>query len=241
MMESPSWRKGIAELVGTFALIYVGVLVIVVGKAGLTGVALAHGLAIACLVSATMSISGGQLNPAVTIGLLSARKISPQQAGINVVAQILGGLLGGYLAAASVGFATANGAPIVAGGVPDLAPGVGVGTGILVEAILTFLLMFVVMGTGVDPRFGGRIGGLAIGLTVALDILAGGNITGAAMNPARWIGSAIPGSHTANAIVYVVGPILGAVLAALLYQFFLMEEPRPHPEPAAEMRAKGNL
>jgi MIP family channel proteins len=239
IVEAPSWRKGIAELVGTFALIYVGVLVIVAGKPGLTGIALAHGLAIACLVSATMSISGGQLNPAVTIGLLSIRKISPAQAGINVVAQVFGGLLGGYLAAASVSGLVGAGA--LATGVPDLAPGISVGTGVLVEFLLTFLLMFVVMGTAVDPRFGARIGGLAIGLTVALDILAGGAITGAAMNPARWIGSAIPASHTANAAVYVVGPILGAVAAALLYQFFLMDEPRPHPEPAAQMRAKDNL
>ena len=236
MVEPPSWKKGVAELVGTMTLIYVGILVLSVGGGGkhLVEVALAHGLAIAVMVSATMSISGGQLNPAVTIGLLAARKISPAQAGLNVVAQLVGGLVGGYLALASLPSTS------IVPGVPDLAPGVGVGTGILVEAVLTFFLMFVVMGTGVDPRFGGRIGGLAIGLTVAMDILAGGPITGAAMNPARWFGAAIPASHTANALVYVVGPILGAIVAALVYDAVLLDRPRPHPEPQATMRAKGN-
>lgn len=234
--ETPSLKKGIAELVGTFTLIYIGVLVLVVpgGEKHLVEVALAHGLAIAVMVSATMTISGGQLNPAVTIGLLAARKISPSQAGINVVMQLVGGVLGGYLALFSLG-----GADITAG-VPDLGAGVGVGQAILVEAVLTFFLMFVIMGTAVDPRFGARIGGLAIGLTVALDILAGGPLTGAAMNPARWVGAAIPAAHFANAIVYFVGPILGAVAAALLYNMVLLDTPRPRPEPQAQLRTKGN-
>ena len=240
VVEIPSWKKGVAELVGTFALIYIGVMVIVGGfGAGaapdLTAIAHAHGLAIACLVSATLSISGGQLNPAVTVGLLAARKIGAAQAGINIVAQLLGGLLGGYLAIASLGGAD------IATGVPVMGAGVSVGQAILVEALLTFLLMFVVMGTAVDPRFGARLGGLAIGLTVALDIMAGGPITGAAMNPARFFGAAIPaGAFLEQSLVYVVGPILGAVAGALLYNEVLLERPRAHHEPQAQMRAKGN-
>ncbi|HVM44936.1 MAG TPA: aquaporin, partial [Candidatus Thermoplasmatota archaeon] len=171
------------------------------------------------------------------------RKISPAQAGINIGAQLLGGLVGGYLAMASLA-----GIPglDLAGGVPDLGKDstgayvVGVPQGILIEALLTFLLMFVVMGTAVDHRFGARLGGLAIGFTVALDIMAGGPLTGAAMNPARWVGAAVPAMHFEHAVVYFVGPILGAVAAALLYQHTLLEEPRPHPEPQAQMRAKGN-
>jgi glycerol uptake facilitator-like aquaporin len=116
-------------------------------------------------------------------------------------------------------------------------------TGILVEAILTFFLVFVVMGTGVDPRFGGRIGGLAIGLTIAMDILAGGAITGGAMNPARWFGSALPTNHFVSAqvsLVYIVGPLLGGILAAVLYDAVFLEKPRPHPEPAAAMMPTDN-
>ena len=235
MQEIPSWKKGVAELIGTFALIFVGVLVLTVAGGGkhLIEVALAHGLVIAVMVSATMSISGGQLNPAVTLALLAIRKISPMQSAINIIMQLVGATLGGYFALFAVG-----GGDITAG-VPDLSPGVGFARGVFIEAMLTFLLMFVVMGTAVDPRFGARIGGLAIGFTVALDILAGGPLTGAAMNPARWVGAAIPAAHFANALVYIVGPILGALVAALLYQNVLMDEPRPHPEPQAQMRAKG--
>jgi MIP family channel proteins len=240
-MEPASWRKATAELIGTFTLIYVGILVLTVGGgAPLIAVAFAHGLAIAVMVSATMSISGGQLNPAVTLGLLSARKVTVAQAIYNIVAQIVGGLLGGYLAYASMGFAKAGGVPTITAGVPDLAPGVTPGTGILIEAILTFFLVFVIMGTAVDPRFGSRVGGLAIGLTIAMDIMAAGPLTGAAMNPARWIGAAVAAGHYGNGYVYIVGPIIGGILGALVYKEFLLEEPRPHPEPAAEMRAKGN-
>lgn len=224
MEEGPSWKKGVAELIGTFALIYVGVLVLVggfgaPGRGDLVAIALAHGFTIAVMVSATMSISGGQLNPAVTIGLLVGRKVSVGQAGVNILMQLVGGVLGGYLAMASLGGAD------ITGGVPDLGAGVSIGQAILVEAILTFFLVFVVYGTAIDRRFGARIGGLAIGLTVALDIMAGGPITGAAMNPARWLGAAIPAAHFANALVYIVGPILGAVAAGLVYTKVL-EEPR---------------
>lgn len=228
-----------AELVGTFALLYVGVLVLVggFGSGGapdLLAIALAHGFVIAVMASATMSISGGQLNPAVTIALLAIRKVSPAQAAVNVVAQLAGGLLGGYLAMASLGGAD------VTPGVPALGAGVGVLQAILVEAVLTFLLMFVIMGTAVDPRFGARIGGLAIGLTVALDIMAGGPLTGAAMNPARFVGAAVPAGSFADAIVYFVGPLAGALAAALLYQHVLLGSPRERPESQAQMRAKGN-
>jgi MIP family channel proteins len=239
VVEIARWKKGVAEFVGTFALIYVGVLVLVGGFGAAVGtdlvaIAFAHGLTIAVMASATMSISGGQLNPAVTIGLLAVRKVTPAQAGVNILAQLLGGLVGGYLALASLGGAD------ITRGVPDLGAGVSMGQAILIEAVLTFFLMFVIMGTAVDQRFGARIGGLAIGLTVALDIMAGGPLTGAAMNPARWLGAAIPAGHFANALVYFIGPILGAVAAALLYQHALLDEPRPHPEPAAQMRAEGN-
>jgi MIP family channel proteins len=210
--------QAVAELLGTFALIYVGVMVLVTGAPALfqngtkdlLAVALAHGLTIAVMVSATMQISGGQLNPAVTVGLAVARKLPMGQAGINIVAQILGGALGGWAAKASLGGAS------IKDGIPALGQGVGTGRGILIEAILTFFLVFVVFGTGVDQRFGARLGGTAIGFTVALDILAGGPLTGAAMNPARWLGPAIIQGTYANIAVYLIGPVVGGVLAALI-------------------------
>jgi MIP family channel proteins len=214
-----------AELVGTFALIYVGVMVLATGAPtlfqngtkDLVAVALAHGLTIAVMVSATMQISGGQLNPAVTVGLAAARRLPMVQAGINIVAQILGGALGGWAAKASLGGVS------IKDGIPALGHGVGTGRGILIEAILTFFLVFVVFGTGVDQRFGARLGGIAIGFTVALDILAGGPLTGAAMNPARWLGPAIIQGTFANAAVYLIGPVVGGVLAALMWTLVLLE------------------
>ncbi|MFA5862061.1 MAG: aquaporin [Candidatus Thermoplasmatota archaeon] len=223
--ETPSWRKAVAELIGTFMLIYIGVLVLVVPEPrNLVGVGLAHGIALGVMISATMMISGGQLNPAITVGLLAVKRISPAQAAYNIVGQLVGGIAAGYLAWASLGWAKFGGFPVIVPGVPDLGAGVSIGTGILIETILTFFLMFVVMGTAVDNRFGARLGGMAIGLTIAADIMAAGPLTGAAMNPARWIGAAIPASHTANALVYIIGPILGAVLAALVYQHVLMDD-----------------
>jgi aquaporin TIP len=217
-------RKGCAELVGTFALIYVGVLVLTAGGQALlangfkdlVAVALAHGLTIAVMVSATMNISGGQLNPAVTLALLATGRISPMQAGVNVLAQLVGGVLGGLLAKASIGGAS------IAPGIPALANGVGFWQGVLVEAILTFFLVAVVFGTAIDNRFGARIGGLAIGFTVALDILAGGPITGAAMNPARWFGPALAQGTFPDTLVYILGPVAGGVLAGLLWHHVLM-------------------
>jgi MIP family channel proteins len=217
--------QAVAELFGTFALIYVGVMVLVAGAPtlfqngtkDLVAVALAHGLTIGVMVSATMQISGGQLNPAVTIGLATARKLSVLQAGMNVVAQLIGGALGGWAAKASLGGTS------IKGGIPALGQGVGIGRGILIEAILTFFLVFVVFGTGVDQRFGARLGGIAIGFTVALDILAGGPLTGAAMNPARWLGPAIIQGAFPDIAVYVVGPVVGGVIAALVWSVVLLE------------------
>src|SRR2546429_9026270 len=142
--------QGVAELVGTFALIFVGVLVLVAGgqalfdngTKNLVAVALAHGLAIAVMVSATMHISGGQLNPAVTVGLLSVGKIGLRQAGINVIAQVIGGILGGLLAKAAVGGGD------IAGGIPALGKHASVGPGVLVEAGVTFFPGFLGVGTG---------------------------------------------------------------------------------------------
>ncbi len=206
--------KLVAEFVGTFALIYVGVLVLTnMGSAGLTGVALAHGLAIAVMVSATMMISGGHLNPAVTLGAWVGGKIRGPDAVGYVFAQLAGGATGGLLAQISLSGRTTT----IAAGVPALGSDVSLAAGILIEAILTFFLVFVVYGTGIDARFGGRIGGLAIGLTVALGILASGPLTGGAMNPARWFGAALPAQEWANATVYIIGPLLGGAAAGLLY------------------------
>ena len=246
IVEPPSWKKGVAELIGTFALIYIGVMVLVATPGRLlVEVALAHAIILGVMVSALMSISGGQFNPAVTLGLLVGRKITLQQSIVNWVFQLAGGVLGGLLAKWSVGGAS------IAGGIPNLAPGVTMTQGILIETIATFFLVTVVYGTAVDPRFGGRLGGLAIGLTIGADIMAVGPLTGASMNTARWLGPAITDGAYWNALsaagrtgavigTHLIGPLLGALIAGVLWSYVLLDEPRPHPEPQAQMRAKGN-
>jgi len=208
----------IAEFIGTFALIFVGICAIANG-ASLTGVALAHGLTIAVMVSATGAVSGGHLNPAVTIGALTAKKIDVTNAIGYIIAQCLGGIV----AALILKFILPAGA--IGGGTPALGANVSICQGLVMEVILTFFLVFVIFGTAIDKR-APQVGGLFIGLTVALDILAGGPITGAAMNPARHFGPAViaGGAHIKMIWLYWVAPVAGAILAAQIYHHTLEEK-----------------
>src|SRR6266404_5248321 len=170
-------RPWIAEFVGTFALIFVGIGAIKTAGHDVLGVALAHGLTIAVFASATMHISGGNLNPAVTFGLLIGRHMTLGTAILYWSAQLLGAYAAALICLGLFGH------DVVVTGTPQLAINLTGMQGILVEAILTFFLVFVVHGTAVDQRGGRQIAGLAIGSTITLDILFGGPLTGAAMNP----------------------------------------------------------
>jgi MIP family channel proteins len=208
----------VAEFVGTFALIFIGIGAIAnLGgdHAGLVGIALAHGLTIAVMVSATAAISGGHLNPAVTFGLLVGGKICASRALAYWVSQLLGAIV-----AAGI-MLNVTSLKVVDAGTPDIGPHVTVATAILLEAVLTFFLVFVVYGSAVDQR-GPKIGGLAIGMAVTLDILVGGPITGASMNPARTFGPAFVSGHWSNHIVYWIGPLIGGLLAGVIYGRFLI-------------------
>src|SRR5918996_4539706 len=183
----------VAEALGTFLFFFVGAGSVVLGShlndgdtGGLVGVALAHGLALAVLVSALGPISGGHFNPAVTFAVWITGRIDPARAALYVAAQLVGGVAAG-LALRWV-FPEASWEP-VALGTPTIDPEIGAAAAIVIEAILTILLIVAVLGTAIDPR-APRIGGLAIGLAVAADILFGGPLTRAAMNPARWFGPA---------------------------------------------------
>ena len=209
----------IAEFIGTFTLIFVGVGAIANAQNNLTGIALAHGLAIAVMASATAAVSGGHLNPAVTIGLLSAKKIKLTNAIGYIIAQCAGAI-----AAAGVIKFCLPAALLSAANMGTPAPGAGIdpSMALITEIVLTFFLVFVVYGTGVDRR-APKVGGLFIGLTVALDILIGGPIGGAAMNPARHLGPALLGGGIQYVWLYWVGPVVGGVLAAQVYKLFLEE------------------
>lgn len=218
-------QRALVELVGVFFLTFIGAgAVVAASYAGLGGsallvIALANGLALALAVSFAMNISGGHINPAVTIAMLVNKFIKPKDAAVYIVAQLIGALIAG---AALVAVYPAAAGALVHYGTPALGAGIGVVQGIAVEAILTFILVFTVMGTAVDPR-APKIAGFGIGLAVVIDVLAGGPLTGAAMNPARAIGPAIAVGFLANWYVYWIGPILGAVIAGLLYRYLVME------------------
>ena len=215
----------IAEFVGTFTLIFVGVGAIAAdfmsgGAAGLTGIALAHGLAVAVMVSATAAISGGHINPAVTIAALVAKKIEAGKAAGYIISQCLGAIVAALVIKLAVPAAALSAVNM---GTPALGAGVTVTQALVTEIVLTFFLVFVVFGTAIDSR-APKVGGLFIGLTVTLDILMGGPISGAAMNPARHLGPALLGGGLSNIWIYWVGPVVGGVLAALVYHNTLEEK-----------------
>jgi MIP family channel proteins len=211
-------RPCIAEFIGTFALIFVGIGAIKTAGYDVLAVALAHGLTIGAFASATMHISGGQLNPAVTFGLVCGGHMGLADAVRYWIAQLLGGITAAWICLGLFGH---DG---VVNGTPQLASNLTAGQGILVEAILTFFLVFVVYGTAVDER-GRRVAGLAIGATVTLDILFGAPLTGAAMNPARVFGPAVAANFWKSHYIYWVGPLLGGALAGLVYRVFIERKP----------------
>jgi aquaporin TIP len=223
-VEYDPLRRGIAELIGTFTLIFVGMGSIMFASSGILGVALAHGLAIAIMASAVGHISGGHFNPAVTFGFLVTRRIAPSLAGVYWASQLAGALLGALALRATFPDQTN-----LDSGVPVL-NGIGSGSGLLLEAIMTFLLVWVIFATAVDP--GGAfksIAGLAIGLTITIGVLAAGPLTGAALNPARALGPELVQNVWDDFWVYIVGPGAGAAVAALLYDWLYLRPPAPVP------------
>jgi MIP family channel proteins len=217
----------VAECVGTFFLCFAGIAAIlsttsVVGSgAGIVGVALAHGLALSVAVNAFGGVSGAHFNPAVTAAMLVTGRIGARSAGAYVLSQ-----LAGATAAAAACQALFPAAAVAEArlGIPLPAPWVTTGTLIGVEAILTFLLITAIFGTAVDTRGAAvKIGGFGIGLTVTFDILAGGAVTGASMNPARSFGPALVYGHWDWHAFYWVAPILGAVVGALVYHHVILD------------------
>jgi aquaporin Z len=216
-------RPATAEFVGTALFVLVGAGSIVANAAhpnavGGLGIAAAHGIALAVIVSAMLNVSGGHLNPAVTLGLYAARRVDGLTAGTYLVAQVAGAVLGAALVKGLFPEAAVN---ATNAGTPALAPHVTLLQGIWLEAAFTFLLVTVVFGTAVSTE-APRVGGFAIGLTVFAAALAVGPLTGGALNPARAIGPALVSWEFHGQAVYWIGPILGGVVAAMLWKFVLL-------------------
>lgn len=213
-------KAAVAEFIATFALIFIGagaVLMTGVSDGGLVAVALAHGLTLAIMVSIIGHISGGLVNPAVTIGLWVTGKLETTRAAAYILAECLGGIAGALtlklVVPDAIFDAAKGGTPLV-----NTAAGMDVGTAVLLEAVLTFFLVFSVYGTAVDDRGPfGKTAGFTIGLVLTIDILAAGPLTGAAMNPARELGPAVAAGAWSDWWVYWVGPIAGGIIAGVVY------------------------
>jgi MIP family channel proteins len=223
-------QKLTAEFIGTFALIFFGAGSICAdqflhgaGSPGLFGIALAHGLAIAIMVSSLGHISGGHFNPAITIGFWVTKRVSTLDAVLYWAAQLAGAIAAAYLLKAVVPDETWRAVWL---GTPTLVRDFPVWSAIVLEGITTFFLVLVVFATAVDDKGTFRaIAGFGIGLTISLGILVAGPFTGAALNPARSFGPALAAGHWANWGVYWVGPLAGGFLAGFLYDSLYLKKP----------------
>jgi MIP family channel proteins len=221
-------KAAVAEFVATFALIFVGAGAVILnanGQLDLTGVALAHGLVLAIMVSITAHISGGLVNPAVAISLWVTGKLPTSRASVLIVAEVAGAVAGAFLLRFLIPGELFDGG---GGGIPALGDGIAVGRGVLIEAVTTFFLVFAVFGTAVDDRGPfSKTAGLTIGLVIAFDIMAFGPYTGAAMNPARWFGPALATNDWADWYVWIVGPVAGGIVAGVLYWGAFLKDKDP--------------
>ena len=228
-------KRYLAEFIAAFFLVFAGVGAILVDQyraqvqvtdsLGLVGIALAHGLALGIAIAAIGRISGGHANPAVSFAFLIARRMKFADFIGYVIAQVAGGTAAAFLLKRLL---PANVFSFGGGGAPALGLGIKPFNGTAIEVVLTFFLVLVIWGTAVDKKGPKNLAPFAIGLTVSFDILAGGPFTGAAMNPARWFGPALAAGHLAKDwYVWVGGPILGALLASLLYETFFLDDQLP--------------
>lgn len=229
-----NYKVFIAELIGTFALVFVGAATGLYQE-GLLAVALAHGLTLAVFTYAFGHISGTHVNPAVTFGLALNGTVKWSEAVVYWVAQFAGALLAAFFLRSIVGLVNANafkGAE-TAGILTEQHPYAA----LAVEIVLTFFLVNTILQTAVAGK-GGPMAGLAIGTTLAIAILAGGPLTGASLNPARTFGPAVAAGSAANGmmyLIYFVGPLVGAAIAVGVFKLLSMPEPAMQLEPIPDV------
>ena len=216
-------RRLVAEFIGTFGFVFFGCGAVVANAypgsgIGVPSIALVHGIALAVLVTATMAISGGLLNPALTVGLFVARRLDAKSTIGYIIVQCLGAILGALALKLLFPIGIAR---LVSYGTPMIANTITLPAAIAIEALLTFFLMSAVFGTAVLAN-APRVGGFAIGLTLYACIVVAAQLTGPAVNPARAFGPAVVSGVWVGHIAYWIGPIVGAVVAALLWDRVLL-------------------
>lgn len=207
------WRRATAEAVGTFVLVVAGCGAIVVNQAtgalGHLGVALSFGLVIMVMIATFGHISGAHFNPSVTLAFVCTRHFPWREAPAYLLAQLLGATAGAAVLRLAFGPESTLGVTLPAGGAVQA---------VSIEALLTGVLMLVIVAVATDTRAVGQLAAIAIGGTIALDALWGGPLTGASMNPARSFGPALVAGVWKGQWIYWVGPIVGALAGASVYQ-----------------------
>ncbi len=216
-----------SEFIGTFALIFMGAGAVslnqmIPNSVGLVGIALAHGLTIAVMVSALAHISGGKFNPAVSLGLVAGGKLPLLDAVWEILAQLAGAVIAALTLWSILPAAAVEASHL---GTPSLNPDFSYWAGIVAEAIASFFLVLTVYGTAIDPRGTWKsVAGFGIGTSIVFGILAIGGITGAALNPARAFGPALISGQWDHQAIYWIGPLLGGILAGIFYGRWLQKE-----------------
>jgi len=215
--------KLLAEFIGTFSFVFIGagaaaVIGESVGFSGIAAIALAHGLAIMAFAFAYGPVSGGHMNPAVTVGVFAAGAMDATEAIGYVISQLIGGIAGALLLRIPLGAASGLGTPALAHNLAlgGMALTITPAAGFMIETVLAFFLVTVVLSTAVAGR-AGNLAPLAIGMTVTFNILMGGALTGAPFNPVRALGPMVATGNFNNAWLYVAAPVLGAAIAALMH------------------------
>jgi aquaporin NIP len=232
-VEPPLARALVAELIGTFALVFAGCGAVMVDakthQLGHVGVAISFGLVIMFGIYAVGHISGAHFNPAVTFAFALTRHFPWSRALAYWGAQVAGALVAAALLRGSLGNIADTGATLPSG---------SQGQSFLWELVMSGFLMFVILAVATDTRAVGEAAAIAIGGTIGLDAMFGGPVSGASMNPARSLGPALVSGELHALWVYIVAPILGTSLGGLAYQFVRGEQPRPAEihEPAAPER-----
>lgn len=219
------WQAYLAEFIGTFIFVFVAsgtVLTnVFVGDIGYLGVAFSSGLILAAMIYATIAISGGYLNPAITMALWLGEKISFTTAIFYIFAQILASFTAAYLLLWIFGSKSMQ----FALGGPILGLNVSVQSALIIEVILTGALAFAVFAIAVDKRGPVSFGPLVVGLIAVVSGIFAGPLTGAAMNPARAIGPLFVSQSYSQVLVWIVGPMAGS-LVGFLYKFLFLDSSR---------------
>ena len=225
-------RAGVAELIGTFVLVLAGTATSL-GAAGtnppvydLLAIVLAFGLVLIALVAALGHVSGCHLNPAVTLGLAVTRKFPWRAVPAYLLAQLAGAVLA---ALAAWAVHAGRGREVVLASTTVPAPGVSDGRAFFVEALITFVLVLVVISVATDDRVPAAVAPGAVGAALAACIFIAARVTGGAVNPARAFGPAVVSGNLPSLWVYLIAPVVGGVLAAIVYDRALAPAHAPEP------------